>query len=44
MRVYTMPWLLNAIFASVTVKPAPDGSTFENFPWAEEFKKLQERP
>ena len=37
----TMPWLLNAIFASVTVKPAPDGSSFENFPWAEEFTKLQ---
>jgi hypothetical protein len=37
----TMPWLLNALFASATVKPSGNGSAFENFPWAEEFTKLQ---
>jgi hypothetical protein len=39
--VNTMPWLLNALFASATVKPAANGSTFENFSWAAEFTKLQ---
>ena len=37
----SMPWLLNALFASATVKPSGNGSAFENFPWAEEFTKLQ---
>jgi hypothetical protein len=37
----TMPWLLNALFASSTVKPRDNGSAFENFPWGEEFTKLQ---
>jgi hypothetical protein len=37
----TTPWLLNAIFASVTVQPAANGSLFENFPWGAEFTKLQ---
>jgi hypothetical protein len=39
--VNTMPWLLNALFASATVKPAANGPTFENFSWAAEFTKLQ---
>jgi hypothetical protein len=37
----TMLWILNAMFASQTVKPRENGSSFENFPWAEEFTKLQ---
>jgi hypothetical protein len=37
----TMPWLLNALFASATVKPRESGSWVENFPWAAEFTKLQ---
>jgi hypothetical protein len=37
----TVPWVLNALFASATVMPATNGSGFENFPWAEEFTKLQ---
>jgi hypothetical protein len=40
----TMPWLLNALFASATVKPRENGSAFENFPWAAEFTKLQRKP
>jgi hypothetical protein len=40
----TMPWLLNALFASATVKPRENGSWVENFPWTEEFKQLQGRP
>jgi hypothetical protein len=40
----SMPWLLNALFASATVKPRANGSSFENFPWAEEFKQLQVSP
>jgi hypothetical protein len=37
----SMPWLLNALFASATVKPRENGSSFENFPWGKEFTKLQ---
>jgi len=37
----SMPWLLNALFASATVKLGENGSAFENFPWAEEFTKLE---
>jgi hypothetical protein len=37
----SMPWLLNALFASATVKPRANGSWVENFPWAEEFTNLQ---
>ena len=37
----TMPWLLNALFSSATVKSKENGSSFESFPWAEEFTKLQ---
>jgi hypothetical protein len=40
----SMPWLLNALFASATVKPRSNGSSVENFPWAEEFKQLQVSP
>lgn len=40
----SMPWLLNALFASATVKARKDGSWVENFPWAEEFTQLQGRP
>jgi hypothetical protein len=37
----TTPWLLNALFASATVKPRENGSGFENFPWGKEFTELQ---
>jgi hypothetical protein len=37
----SMPWLLNALFASATVKPRQNGSAYENFPWGGEFTKLQ---
>jgi hypothetical protein len=37
----SVPWLLNALFASATVKPREDGSGFANFPWAEEFTQLE---
>jgi hypothetical protein len=37
----SMPWLLNALFASATVKPRENGSAAENFPWAKEFTELQ---
>ncbi len=37
----TMPWLLNPLFASETVRPRENGSAYENFPWAEEFRNLQ---
>jgi hypothetical protein len=40
-KVTTMPWLLNALFASATVTPRPNGSPFENFPWGQEFTQLQ---
>ena len=39
-----MPCLLNALFASATVKPQADGSWAENFPWAEEFTNFGELP
>jgi hypothetical protein len=39
-----MPWLLNALFASATVKPRANGLSVENFPWAEEFEQLQASP
>jgi hypothetical protein len=32
------------LFASATVRPRENGSWVENFPWAEEFKKLEGRP
>jgi len=35
------PWLLNALFASATVKPRENGSAFENFPWGQKFTNLQ---
>ena len=37
----SMPWLLNALFASATVKPQQNGSPFENLPWGQEFTNLQ---
>jgi len=37
----SMPWLLNALFASATVRPRENGSAAENFPWANEFTQLQ---
>lgn len=39
--VNTMPWLLNALFATKTVQPGENGSPHENYPWAEEFTNLQ---
>jgi hypothetical protein len=38
------PWLLNALFASATVKVPDNGSAFENFPWGAEFTNLQTAP
>jgi hypothetical protein len=38
------PWLLNALFASATVKVRDNGSAFENFPWGAEFTNLQTAP
>jgi len=37
----SMPWLLNALFVSATVKPRDDGFAHENFPWGQEFTNLQ---
>jgi hypothetical protein len=37
----SVPWLLNALFASATVKPWQNGSAHENFPWGQEFTSLQ---
>lgn len=35
------PWLLNSILAPPMVQNKPDGSKYENYPWAEEFRSLQ---
>ncbi|KAJ5174590.1 uncharacterized protein N7482_000467 [Penicillium canariense] len=35
------PWMLNGLFAPSTVQLEQDGSRHENFPWAEEFRRLQ---
>lgn len=35
------PWMLNGIYAPSTVQVQPDGSRYENFPWAQEFRKVQ---
>ncbi|KAJ5629776.1 hypothetical protein N7528_003433 [Penicillium herquei] len=35
------PWMLNSVYAPSTVQPRPDGSRYENFPWAEEFRMVQ---
>ena len=35
------PWLLNSVLAPPMVQLKPDGSKHENFPWAEEFRRLQ---
>ncbi|KAJ5745914.1 hypothetical protein N7520_011096 [Penicillium odoratum] len=35
------PWMLNGVYAPSTVQLRPDGSRYENFPWAEEFRKVQ---
>jgi hypothetical protein len=37
----TDPWILNSVYASATVQHNPDGSAHENFPWADEFRKMQ---
>ncbi|KAJ5110672.1 hypothetical protein N7532_001207 [Penicillium argentinense] len=36
------PWMLNGVYAPSTVKVKPDGSRYENFPWAEEFRRAQQ--
>jgi hypothetical protein len=38
------PWLLNALFASATVKLRENGSPFEHFPLGTEFTNLQTAP
>lgn len=35
------PWLLNSILAPPMVQLKQDGSRHDNFPWAEEFRRLQ---
>ncbi|KAJ5767855.1 hypothetical protein N7533_000438 [Penicillium manginii] len=35
------PWMLNGVYAPSTVRLAEDGSRYENFPWAEEFRQVQ---
>ncbi|KAJ5279572.1 hypothetical protein N7478_004944 [Penicillium angulare] len=35
------PWMLNGVFAPSTVRLREDGSRYENFPWAEEFRNAQ---
>lgn len=35
------PWMLSGVYAPSTVQLQPDGSRYENFPWAEEFRRVQ---
>jgi hypothetical protein len=35
------PWILNSVLAPPMVQLNPDGSRHDNFPWAEEFRRLQ---
>lgn len=35
------PWMLNGVYAPSTVQLKPDGSRYENFLWAEEFRRIQ---
>lgn len=35
------PWMLNGLIAPSTVQLKPDGLRYDNFPWAEEFRKIQ---
>lgn len=35
------PWLLNSVLAPPMVQSKPDGSKHDNYPWAEEFRRLQ---
>lgn len=35
------PWMLNGVFAPSTVRLRDDGSRYENFPWGEEFRRVQ---
>lgn len=35
------PWMLSGVYAPSTVQVQPDGSRYENFPWAEEFRRVQ---
>lgn len=35
------PWMLNGVYAPSTVQLREDGSRYENFPWAEEFRRAQ---
>ena len=35
------PWMLNSVYAPSTVQIKPDGLRYENFPWAEEFRRVQ---
>jgi hypothetical protein len=37
----TDPWILNSVYASATVQRNPDGSAHGNFPWADEFRQIQ---
>ncbi|KAK2757331.1 hypothetical protein FQN54_004845 [Arachnomyces sp. PD_36] len=35
------PWILNSVLAPPMVQRNPDGSRHDNYPWAEEFRRLQ---
>lgn len=35
------PWMMNAVVAPPTVQLKPDGTTHDNFPWADEFRRVQ---
>jgi hypothetical protein len=35
------PWMLNGLLVPPTVQAKPDGSKYENYPWAEQFRQLQ---
>lgn len=41
LRATEPPWLLNGLLAPPTVRRDPDGSVHDNFPWADEFRRLQ---
>lgn len=38
------PWLLNSLFASRTVQPAPNGLPGQGYAWLDDFRALQQNP
>lgn len=41
LKIDDTPWMLNGVYAPSTVRLREDGSRYENFPWAEEFRRAQ---